>query len=958
MGATQQDRELIVRVDEFVFVRALMLRASRVVAVVLAALVLPGGYVSAEAGEGAGDVQSAGQQRISLGYNSSCVVVADDTIRCWGIAAGLDGAEGDAPEPFLSAPGGPPLGDVVGIAVGFQQTCVLLRSGPLQCVGLNGSGQAGIGSISGSGSALPVTVLDETATEPLAGVTGMSLGNGHVCAVLVDTTLRCWGDNRQGKLGNPAAAGGNTSTTGVQPSPIAVVDVSGAVLTGALSVAAADLHTCAVFVGDGSVRCWGSGADGRLGTGSSSSTQVPQVVALPAGVTAQAISANANGRHTCVVASDTGVYCWGDNPSGQIGNGTRVDAPTPQRVINEDGSALVGAVAVSAGARHSCALLGDGSVRCWGDNPFGQIGVGSLATGFFERAQVVVAPDGSGGPLTGARSMSVGTSHSCAILEDWSMVCWGWDREGQVGNGTQPAGTEWPTPVYVGLTDPLDRPPVADSQTVEVLVGAPETITLSGSDPDGDPLSFAVSTPPTGGTLLAVSAPTSAGFVCTATVVYTPNAGTPGDSFEFTVDDGFETSDPAAVTLPVAGNRTPTANNDPASTLEDTAVDIDVAGNDTDPDDNLNPSSAVAVAGPAKGTLTNNGDGTFTYTPDDNANGTDAFDYQICDTGELCDTATVSITIDPVPDDPIARPDAATAVEDGSVDVDVRFNDSDGDDDPLTVTEVSDPMHGTASLNPDQTVTYASDPDYCGGDTFTYTIDDGTGRTATATVNVDVDCVNDPPTITIGGPYDGPEGAAVDIASTVTDPDSTTNITWTYQTGAGIDPGATCDFADATSAATTLTCDDDGTFTVTATADDGVNPTASARADVVITNQAPRVDAGADQGVNPGTAVTVTATFTDDGSNDSHTARIDWADGNGAQPAAIGPSNTVTATFPGYDNGTVTTVTVEVCDDDLECGTDLVVVTTDLCDIRTEILTAWCFVIPAQTNAMNRGSTR
>ena len=88
MGATQQDRELIVRVDEFVFVRALMLRASRVVAVVavvLAALVLPGGYVSAEAGEGAGDVQSAGQQRISLGYNSSCVVVADDTIRCWAL---------------------------------------------------------------------------------------------------------------------------------------------------------------------------------------------------------------------------------------------------------------------------------------------------------------------------------------------------------------------------------------------------------------------------------------------------------------------------------------------------------------------------------------------------------------------------------------------------------------------------------------------------------------------------------------------------------------------------------------------------------------------------------------------------------------------------------------------------------------------------------------------------------
>ena len=192
-------------------------------------------------------------------------------------------------------------------------------------------------------------------------------------------------------------------------------------------------------------------------------------------------------------------------------------------------------------------------------------------------------------------------------------------------------------------------------------------------------------------------------------------------------------------------NQPPVANDDSATTPEDTPVTIDAAANDLDVDGNLVPSSATVTSGPTNGAVTNNGDGTFTYTPDPDYNGLDSFDYEICDTDGLCDTATVTITVTPVNDAPVAVDDNSTTPEDTPVTTPVLDNDNAGptnENQALTVVEVTQPANGAVDINSDGTVTYAPSSRFCGIDTFTYTISDSEGATDTATVTINVNCIN------------------------------------------------------------------------------------------------------------------------------------------------------------------------------------------------------------------------
>jgi hypothetical protein len=146
------------------------------------------------------------------------------------------------------------------------------------------------------------------------------------------------------------------------------------------------------------------------------------------------------------------------------------------------------------------------------------------------------------------------------------------------------------------------------------------------------------------------------------------------------------------------------------------------------------------VSGPSNGTLTNNGDGSFTYTPDPNFNGTDSFIYEICDTGVACDTATVTVNITPVNDAPVANDDSATTNEDTPATIDAAGNDTDvdGNLDPTSATVISGPSNGTAAGNGDGSFTYTPNPDYNGTDSFDYQICDTDGACDTATVTIDV----------------------------------------------------------------------------------------------------------------------------------------------------------------------------------------------------------------------------
>ncbi|HET6969404.1 MAG TPA: tandem-95 repeat protein, partial [Ornithinibacter sp.] len=198
-----------------------------------------------------------------------------------------------------------------------------------------------------------------------------------------------------------------------------------------------------------------------------------------------------------------------------------------------------------------------------------------------------------------------------------------------------------------------------------------------------------------------------------------------GKIFELRVDDGPIGSPPVAVA-------------DSAAAVSGQAATIDVAANDSDPDGNLAPATVTVTAGPGSGTALPNGDGTVTYTPAANSNGSDGFTYRICDTTAGCDTAVVALTVTAVADPPVAVADSASTPASQGVTIDVAANDSDPDGDlaPATVTVTTAPSTGTAVPNGDGTVTYTPAAGFSGSDAFTYRICDAAAVCATATVTV------------------------------------------------------------------------------------------------------------------------------------------------------------------------------------------------------------------------------
>ena len=187
----------------------------------------------------------------------------------------------------------------------------------------------------------------------------------------------------------------------------------------------------------------------------------------------------------------------------------------------------------------------------------------------------------------------------------------------------------------------------------------------------------------------------------------------------------------------------PSPVDDTFTTNEDTPLTDNVLTNDTDADGD--PLTAALKTGPTHGAVTLNADGSFTYSPTADYNGVDLFTYTVSD-GVKSKTGKVTVTINPVNDTPVAADDTATLDEDTSAAIPVLANDTDVDQDPLSVVGATAPGHGTASLTGDGTITYTPTANYNGVDLFTYTVSDGHGGTSTATVTVTIDPVNDAPT--------------------------------------------------------------------------------------------------------------------------------------------------------------------------------------------------------------------
>ncbi len=300
------------------------------------------------------------------------------------------------------------------------------------------------------------------------------------------------------------------------------------------------------------------------------------------------------------------------------------------------------------------------------------------------------------------------------------------------GHGAQAAAQ-----VTVTVTPVNDAPVAADDTATSPEDGSViVTVLANDSDVDGDPLTVVFAAVPAHG-ITIVNAD--------HTVTYIPTANFNGvDSFTYTVSDGHGGSDTAVVTITVTPmNDTPVANNDTAVTTEDTAVMIDVLANDTDVDeDSL---TVTEVTAPLHGAAAINPDNTVTYTPTLNYNGSDSFTYTASDGQGGAATAVVTVTVTPLNDMPTAVDDSASTAEDTPVSIDVLANDTDVDGDALAVAAVTQPAHGAATVNGDDTITYTPDENFNGNDTFSYTVEDGHGGSDTAVVTITITPINDSP---------------------------------------------------------------------------------------------------------------------------------------------------------------------------------------------------------------------
>lgn len=332
---------------------------------------------------------------IALGYDHGCALLDDSTAWCWGDDA--FGQLGNAPtstpqaipEALVSPKG------IASMSAGHDVTCAVLHDGMLECWGAStasGTGNQGLN--------VPPTVI-------AGGIADVSVGFLHACAVRGDGSVVCWGGGSHGQLGN-----GDTSVT-YEPTPTPVQGVSGAVAV----AAGADL-TCALLK-DGTVNCWG------LGPGDGSVLSDTPVAVKGLACPAEQVVVGSD--HACALLSDASVMCWGYGGDGELGLGTGVaSAPFPKAVLG-----LPPAKGISARYQHTCALLTDGTARCWGNG-------GPYLKDSFTPVPVP--------GLAGLVALASGQWHDCALLEDGRIVCWGYNSSGQLGDGTIKNS---PTPVEV-----------------------------------------------------------------------------------------------------------------------------------------------------------------------------------------------------------------------------------------------------------------------------------------------------------------------------------------------------------------------------------------------------------------------------------------------------------------------------------------------------------------------------
>ena len=422
---------------------------------------------------------------ITAGDAHTCAVLDDKSVRCWGsggsgrLGYGNSNTIGNDEAPGSVGPVDLGAGrSATDISAGDAHTCALLDDGSVRCWGEGDGGRLGYGNTTDIGDGEAPGDVGPVDLGAGRSAVAISAGGSHTCALLDDGTVRCWGLGTNGRLGY-----GNTTSIGDTEAPGSVGPVDLGADRQALAISAGNAHTCALL-DNGSVRCWGLGTNGRLGYGNPNDigdTETPGSVGtvdLGAGRNAVAISSGAT--HTCARLENGLTRCWGEGDFGRLGRGDQADIgdnETPGSVGPVDVGSGRRTVAITAGGRHTCARLENGSTRCWGRGDRGQLGYANTNDIGDNEAPGTVGPvDVGADPRTAlARSairVAAGAEHTCALLDDGNVRCWGEGGDGQLGYGNETDIGDTETPGAVGPVD------LGNAAATEITAGRKHTCAL------------------------------------------------------------------------------------------------------------------------------------------------------------------------------------------------------------------------------------------------------------------------------------------------------------------------------------------------------------------------------------------------------------------------------------------------------------------------------------------------
>ena len=393
---------------------------------------------------------------LDAGESHTCVVLNGGELKCFGsnavgqIGSGGTTTLGDSALEMGDALVAVNLGTgrtVRSVSTGTVHTCALLDNGTVKCFGEGDNGRLGYASTSdigrasaAMGDALPAVDLGTGRT-----ATQLATGAAHTCALLDNGSVKCWGLNDDGQLGvgDTDARGDGAGEMGDALPAVSLGLASGVSVTG---ISAGDAHTC-VLLSNGAVKCWGSGANGRLGSGDENSRgdeagemgAVLAAVDLGSGRTAKALSAG--GSHTCAIRDTNDVVCWGVGGEGQLGTSARLDVGS---VAGQMGNSLTSvalgtgrtAIALSAGSAHPCAVLDDSTTKCWGSGASGRLGTGDTVSRGDQPGELgdTLSPIALGTGRT-VRAIVASIAHTCVVLDTFALKCFGLGTSGRLGSG-------------------------------------------------------------------------------------------------------------------------------------------------------------------------------------------------------------------------------------------------------------------------------------------------------------------------------------------------------------------------------------------------------------------------------------------------------------------------------------------------------------------------------------------